>query len=165
MGRLQWGGTSESTLTLRRGGASCFPGDARTARCGWHQSGDELRAIPHRTDDHTAKCLPVVWTNIVLVTVIMAAMIVAMLVVAFVVVVVVIVVVVVVLVFVFVFLANLDQIGEVKRSKRRSLRSRLLWSQQLTHCSFLKSPSSAMKKSSLPPTRRPSVEPTSFPDC
>jgi hypothetical protein len=71
-----------------------------------------LWAIPNRTDDHTAKSLPVVWTNIVLVTVMPTAMIVAMVVIVVMVVVVVIVVMVVVvalvLVFIFVLLANLD---------------------------------------------------------
>src|SRR5262245_61300490 len=81
-----------------------------------------LRAIPNWTDGHTAKNLPVIRTNIVLVTIIVAAMIVAMVVV--VVVVVVIVVVVVVFVFVFVLVANLDQVREVQRSKRCSLRYR-----------------------------------------
>jgi hypothetical protein len=70
-----------------------------------------LGAIPNRTDYHTAESLPVVWTNNVLVTVIPAAMIVAM------VVIVVMVVVVLVLVFIFVLLANLDQVGEIQRSK------------------------------------------------
>jgi hypothetical protein len=77
-----------------------------------------LGAIPNGTDDHTAKSLPVVWTNNVLVTVIPAAMIVAMVVIVImVVVVVVMVVVVLVLVFIFVLLANLDQVGEIQRSK------------------------------------------------
>jgi hypothetical protein len=68
---------------------------------------------PDRTYDHTAKSLPIVWTNNVLVTVIPAAMIVA----TVVIVVMVVVVVVVVLVFIFVLLANLDQVGEIQRSK------------------------------------------------
>jgi hypothetical protein len=72
-----------------------------------------LGAIPNRTDDHTAESLPVVWTNNVLVTVIPAAMIVAMVVI----VVMVVVVGVVVLVFIFVLLANLEQVGEIQRSK------------------------------------------------
>jgi len=74
-----------------------------------------LGAIPNRTDHHTAQSLPVVWTNNILVTVIPAAMIVAMVIVVMVVVVV--VVVVLVLVFIFVLLANLDQAGEIQRSK------------------------------------------------
>src|SRR5262245_7480538 len=73
--------------------------------------------IPNWTDDHTAKSLPVIRTNIVLVTIIVAAMIVAILVV-------VVVVVVVVFVFVFVLVANLDQVREVQRSERCSLRYR-----------------------------------------
>ena len=77
-----------------------------------------LGAIPNGTDHHTAKSLPVVWTNNVLVTVISAAMIVAMVViVVMAVVVVVMVVLVLVLVFIFVLLANLDQVGEIQRSK------------------------------------------------
>jgi len=76
-----------------------------------------LGAIPNRTDYHTAESLPVVWTNNVLVTVIPAAMIVAMVIVVMVVVVVVVVVVILVLVFIFVLLANLDQAGEIQRSK------------------------------------------------
>ena len=87
-------------------------------------AGDELRAVPDRTDSDTAKNLPVVGTNIVLVTPIPAAMIVAMVVVMVMVMVMVVVIVVVVLVFVFVFLANLDQVGKVQRSKRRGLRYR-----------------------------------------
>jgi Flp pilus assembly protein TadB len=89
-------------------------------------AGDELRAVPDRTDSDTAKNLPVVGTNIVLVTPIPAAMIVAVVVVVVMVIVMVVVIVVVVLVFVFVFvlLANLDQVGKVQRSKRRGLRYR-----------------------------------------
>src|SRR5262249_30805233 len=79
-----------------------------------------LRTIPDRTDDHTAKSLPIVRTDIVLVTVVPAAMIVAMLVI----VVVVVVVVIVILVFVFVFIAYLDQVGKGQRSKGRGLRYR-----------------------------------------
>src|SRR5262245_10669658 len=75
--------------------------------------------IPNWTDDHTAKSLPAIRTNIVLVTIIVAAMIVAILVVL-----VVVVVVVVVFVFVFVLVANLDQVREVQRSERCSLRYR-----------------------------------------
>jgi hypothetical protein len=84
-----------------------------------------LRAVPNRTDSDTAKNLPVVGTNIVLVTPIPAAMIVAMVVVVVMVMVVVIVVVLVfVFVFVFVFVANLDQVGKIQRSERRGLRYR-----------------------------------------
>ena len=83
-----------------------------------------LRAVPNRTDSDTAKNLPVVGTNIVLVTPIPAAMIVAMVVVVVMVMVVVIVVVILVFVFVFVLVANLDQVGKIQRSERRGLRYR-----------------------------------------
>ena len=80
-----------------------------------------LGAIPHRTDDDTAKSLPIVRANIVLVTIIVTAMIVAMVVVMVMIVVVMIVVVIVVLVvvvvFVFVFVTNLDQVREVQLAK------------------------------------------------
>jgi Flp pilus assembly protein TadB len=87
-----------------------------------------LRAVPNRTDSDTAKNLPVVGTNIVLVTPIPAAMIVAMVVVMVMVMVMGVLIVVVILVFVFVFVfvlvANLDQVGKIQRSERRGLRYR-----------------------------------------